>query len=277
MSSLGLITRSAVPALTSVLAGAALILLNRWMNGNWSDRFAILPGINLFYLDAPHYLPQPGSVLLLLILSSVGAVLSVWFELMRFEVSGVTCHQGWGFISGFKWFLFSEGTLFFGFFWTYFHFAWSVDYKTGGFPNFHIVTVDPFSVPLTNTVVLICSGFTLTYSQHALIVGCHEECLQAMFYTVVLGGFFTYQQWWEYKCCRYTICQGSFASIFYMATGFHGAHVQIGTCFILYNMYRVSEGDFARHRTVGFKMGIWYWHFVDIVWIGLYLTIYIWN
>merc|ERR1719336_1657936 len=244
MSSLGLITRSAVPALTSVLAGAALILLNRWMNGNWSDRFAILPGINLFYLDAPHYLPQPGSVLLLLILSSVGAVLSVWFELMRFEVSGVTCHQGWGFISGFKWFLFSEGTLFFGFFWTYFHFAWSVDYKTGGFPNFHIVTVDPFSVPLTNTVVLICSGFTLTYSQHALIVGCHEECLQAMFY---------------------------------MATGFHGAHVQIGTCFILYNMYRVSEGDFARHRTVGFKMGIWYWHFVDIVWIGLYLTIYIWN
>ena len=140
MSSLGLITRSAVPALTSVLAGAALILLNRWMNGNWSDRFAILPGINLFYLDAPHYLPQPGSVLLLLILSSVGAVLSVWFELMRFEVSGVTCHQGWGFISGFKWFLFSEGTLFFGFFWTYFHFAWSVDYKTGGFPNFHIVT-----------------------------------------------------------------------------------------------------------------------------------------
>ena len=98
-----------------------------------------------------------------------------------------------------------------------------------------------------------------------------------MTYTVVLGGFFTYQQWWEYECCRFCIFQGSFASIFYMATGFHGAHVQIGTCFILYNMYRVSEGDFARHRTVGFKMGVWYWHFVDVVWIALYLTIYIWN
>ena len=277
MSSLGLITRSSVPALTSVLAGSSLILLNRWMNGNWEDKWEILPFINVFYLEAPHPLPYPGVVLLLLVVSAIAAVCSVWFELMRFEVSLMTVHMGWGFIHGFKWFLFSEGALFFGFFWTYFHFAWSVDYKTGGFPNFHIVTVDPFCVPLTNTVVLISSGFTLTYANHALIVGCHEECLQAMTYTVALGGFFSYQQWWEYNCCRFTICQGSFASIFYMATGFHGAHVQIGTAFVLYNMYRVSEGEFHRGRWVGWRMGLWYWHFVDIIWIALYLTIYVWN
>ena len=277
MSSLGLITRSSIPALTSVLAGSVLILLNRWMNGNWEDKWEILPIINVFYLNAPHPLPAPGAVLLLLVVSAIGAVCSVWFELMRFEVSLMTVHMGWGFIHGFKWFLFSEGALFFGFFWTYFHFAWSVDYKTGGFPNYHIVTVDPFCVPLTNTVVLISSGFTLTYANHALIVGCHEECLQAMTYTVMLGVFFSYQQWWEYNCCRFTICQGSFASIFYMATGFHGAHVQIGTAFVLYNMYRVSEGEFHRGRWVGWRMGLWYWHFVDIIWIALYLTIYVWN
>lgn len=277
MSSLGLITRSSIPALTSVLAGSVLILLNRWMNGNWEDKWEILPFINVFYLQAPHPLPSPGLVLMLLVASAVGVVCSVWFELMRFEVSLMTVHMGWGFIHGFKWFLFSEGALFFGFFWTYFHFAWSVDYKTGGFPNYHIVTVDPFCVPLTNTVVLISSGFTLTYANHALIVGCHEECLQAMTYTVMLGVFFSYQQWWEYNCCRFTICQGSFASIFYMATGFHGAHVQIGTAFVLYNMYRVSEGEFHRGRWVGWRMGLWYWHFVDIIWIALYLTIYVWN
>merc|ERR1711980_40609 len=104
MSSLGLITRSSVPALTSVLAGSSLILLNRWMNGNWEDKWEILPFINVFYLEAPHPLPYPGVVLLLLGVSAIAAVCSVWFELMRFEVSLMTVHMGWGFIHGFKWF-----------------------------------------------------------------------------------------------------------------------------------------------------------------------------
>ena len=256
---LSLCDRSIVPALTSVVLRAVLILFNRFLNRGFSYYYRWFT--------------------FTMIWATIFGCCSLWCYLIRFEVRFHTIFMAVRFRIRFTFFLISERFLFFRFFWTYFHFAWSVDYKTGGFPNKYIVFVDPWTAPFFNTMVLISSRFSLTFAHVSLIAGSYDGCVCRILSCLAQGITFTWYQWKEYLTARFCINNRSFASIFYMATRFHRAHVQIGTRFIIYNLFRLSRGEWpcTKWRHVRFRMGVWYWHFVDVIWIFLFCIIYVLN
>merc|ERR1712113_1038331 len=119
---------------------------------------------------------------------------------------------------------------------------------TGGFPNFGIHTLDAWRVPLYNTMILISSRFTLTYSYHTLCLHHHDESIIGQLMAIGQGFMFSYYQLWEYFECTFTISQGCWGSVFFMATGFHRMHVLIGTSFLIYNLYRTVEHEFSKEE-----------------------------
>ena len=140
-------------------------------------------------------------------------------------------------------------------------------------------TFDPWHLPLINTVVLLLSGCTLTWAHHALV---HEnnrrDAINGLALTVVLGVFFSVLQFYEYTHAQQAIGTGNlYWDSFFMATGFHGAHVIIGTIFLLVCLVRAMRGAFTPQQHFGFEAAAWYWHFVDVVWLFLFTSIYIWG
>lgn len=179
---------------------------------------------------------------------------------------------------GMKLFIASEVMFFFSFFWAYFHLSLIPSIFTGGvWPSFGIEKLDPIAIPLTNTVVLFSSGLTVTLSHKALLLGKLKESLNSLAFTILLGILFTALQGYEYYLLPFGLSTNSYGSIFYMITGFHGLHVIIGTIFLIVCFVRLLRGHFCTRYHVGFICAIWYWHFVDIVWIGLYIIVYIWG
>ena len=141
------------------------------------------------------------------------------------------------------------------------------------------VTFDPWGLPLMNTVILLLSGVTVTWAHHALVHGNNrKDVIQALSLTVVLGFVFTLLQAFEYSHAQQAIGTGSiYWDTFFMATGFHGAHVIIGTIFLLVCLIRVKRGQMTSERHIGFEAAAWYWHFVDVVWLFLFAAVYIWG
>lgn len=135
--------------------------------------------------------------------------------------------------------------LFFGFFWFYFNCFISSDYISRGFPNYRIVLLDAWRVPLFNTVILLSSRFTLTYSHHCMVTRYLSRSYIGIIITIIQGIVFTYYQYEEYCESSFTIGRGSFGSIFFMATGFHGAHVLIGTAFLIFNSFRLFISEYS--------------------------------
>ena len=164
--------------------------------------------------------------------------------------------------------------LFFGFFWFYFNCFISSDRLTGGFPNYGMVLLDAWGVPLFNTVILLSSRFTLTYSHHCMVTRYLSGSYVGIIVTIMQGIIFTYYQYEEYCESSFTIGGGSFGSIFFMATGFHRAHVLIGTAFLIFNSFRLFINEYSPYRHVRFELGAWYWHFVDVVWLFLFFFVY---
>jgi cytochrome c oxidase subunit 3 len=140
-----------------------------------------------------------------------------------------------------------------------------------------IQPLNPFQVPLLNTAVLLASGVTVTWAHHSLIEGNRTQGLQALTATVVLGVYFTFLQAGEYYEAPFTIRDSVYGSTFFVATGFHGLHVLIGTSFLLVCLIRLYTNHFSTHHHFGFEAAAWYWHFVDVVWLFLYLSIYWWG
>nr|AHX97791.1 cytochrome c oxidase subunit III [Elasmosoma sp. QL-2014] len=172
-------------------------------------------------------------------------------------------------------FIMSELMLFVSFFWAYFHFYLAPSVELGGiFPSFNICVFDPMSIPLLNTVILLGSGVTITWGHHSALGGNKFFLKLSVLLTLLLGGVFTVFQYLEYCEAFFTLGDSSYGSIFFLATGFHGLHVLIGTIFILVNLYRIVMNQFSSYHHCGFEMSIWYWHFVDVVWLFLYLFIY---
>lgn len=132
----------------------------------------------------------------------------------------------------------------------------------------------PYGVPLLNTVVLVGSGVTVTWCQRCLSGGDREQALLRLAYTVGLGAFFTYLQVEEFFVSRFTIADTVYGSVFFLMTGFHGLHVIIGTIFLFVNFVRIWFHHFSPSHHFGFTAAAWYWHFVDGVWIILYLLVY---
>ncbi len=182
-------------------------------------------------------------------------------------------------------FIVSEVMFFFVFFWAFFNAAlfpleylddvWPVG--DGTWPPEGIVTFDPWHLPLMNTLILLLSGTTVTWAHHALLHGDQKGLIQGLSLTVGLGIFFSFMQAFEYSHAAFGFTDGIYASTFYMATGFHGLHVIIGTIFLAVCLVRAKRGQFSKEHHLGFEFAAWYWHFVDVVWLFLFVFIYVWG
>jgi cytochrome c oxidase subunit 3 len=175
-------------------------------------------------------------------------------------------------------FIVSEVLFFFAFFWAFFHAVLSPNIEVGAiWPPKGIEVLDPFQVPLLNTVILLTSGGTLTWAHHAVLGGQRKQVLIGLGLTIMLGLLFTGIQLMEYKEAGFTIADGIYGSTFYGVTGLHGVHVIIGSTFLIVCWLRFLRYQLTRGHHFGFEAAAWYWHFVDVVWICLYLTVYIWG
>ena len=148
--------------------------------------------------------------------------------------------------------------------------------KEGGWPPEGITTFDPWHLPLFNTLILLLSGCTVTWAHHAILHNNQKDSVTALKLTVLLGVIFTCTQAFEYSHAPFSFADGIYASNFYMATGFHGAHVIIGTIFLAVCLRRAQKGHFVKGENhLGFEFAAWYWHFVDVVWLFLFVFVYI--
>nr|QSH90973.1 cytochrome c oxidase subunit III [Triatoma dimidiata] len=175
-------------------------------------------------------------------------------------------------------FIISEVFFFISFFWAFFHSSLSPTIEIGmTWPPKGILTFDPMQIPMLNTMILLCSGITVTWAHHSLMESNHSQATQALFITVILGLYFTILQGFEYYESSFTISDSIYGSCFFMATGFHGIHVIIGTTFLAVCLMRHIMCHFSSKHHLGFEAAAWYWHFVDVVWLFLYISIYWWG
>nr|YP_010733847.1 cytochrome c oxidase subunit III [Atteva charopis]WEG93570.1 cytochrome c oxidase subunit 3 [Atteva charopis] len=180
----------------------------------------------------------------------------------------------WGMIL----FIVSEVFFFISFFWAFFHSSLSPNIEIGAmWPPMSITPFNPFQIPLLNTIILITSGITITWAHHALMENNFSQTIQGLFLTVILGIYFTILQAYEYIEAPFTISDSIYGSTFFMATGFHGLHVIIGTLFLTICFIRHNYNHFSMNHHFGFEAAAWYWHFVDVVWLFLYISIYWWG
>jgi len=177
-------------------------------------------------------------------------------------------------------FIVSEVMFFFAFFWAFFHSSFNPGLGIGGiWPPYGMepFLLDPWGIPLLNTFILLTSGATITWAHYAIVIGVKNESCIALLSTILLAIIFTALQGFEYISAGFNINDGIYGSTFYMTTGFHGFHVFIGTCFIFVCLVRLYLNHFTREHHFGFEAAAWYWHFVDVVWLFLFITIYWWG
>ena len=179
-------------------------------------------------------------------------------------------------------FIASEVMFFVGFFWAYFHFALYPAHVSGAehavWPPEGIQTFDPFHLPLMNTLILLLSGTAVTWAHYALLHGQKKYLVMGLGFTILLGLSFTTFQALEYSEAPFKFAGGGvYPSVFFLATGFHGFHVIVGTIFLIVCWWRARGGGFTVTRHFGFEAAAWYWHFVDVVWLFLFVAIYLWG
>ena len=179
-------------------------------------------------------------------------------------------------------FITSEVMFFVGFFWAFFHYAIFPEHVLGiansTWPPPGIHTFEAFRVPFLNTMILLLSGVTVTWAHHALLVNDRKNLILGLGITVALGLTFTSLQAMEYSEAPFHFSGGGiYPSVFFLATGFHGFHVIVGTCFLFVCFLRARAGGFTPQQHFGFEAAAWYWHFVDVVWLFLFCFIYVWG
>jgi cytochrome c oxidase subunit 3 len=153
---------------------------------------------------------------------------------------------------------------------------------TGGiWPPQGTIVFDPFHLPLVNTLILLTSGTTVTWAHHALLNDDRKGLIWGLVLTILLGATFTFVQAWEYGHALFPFSNANggniYGSTFFMATGFHGFHVLVGTIFLIVCLFRALKGDFTPKQHFGFEAAAWYWHFVDVVWLFLFAAVYVWG
>jgi cytochrome c oxidase subunit 3 len=253
-----------------------------------------------FHLVDPS--PWPFASSLSLLILAIGGVLAMhkidYYALILGTILIVYCAYGWwrdvvqesntpglhtqevqmGLKVGMGLFIASEIMFFAAFFWSYFHAALMPTEATGFmWPPKDIITFDPFQLPYLNTLILLLSGTSVTWAHHELLGNNHQESAKALLITVVLGFIFTIVQGIEYAHAAFSIKDGIYPSTFFLATGFHGVHVIVGTIFLAVCYFRMKKMEFTPTHHVGFEAAAWYWHFVDVVWLFLFVSIYWWG
>ena len=224
----------------------------------------------------------------------VAAVLATayfwWRDVVREAHAGdhtpvVSLHLRYGMIL----FIASEVMFFVGWFWSWFNFSLfpvavgvkegvvSVGEVAAQWPPKGLEVIDPFGFPLLNTLILLCSGTTVTYAHHALIHGDRKGLIRGLWATIILGAIFSTIQGYEYYHAPFHFAGLNYGASFFMATGFHGFHVLIGTIFLAICLVRAYRGHFTPRQHFGFEAAAWYWHFVDVVWLFLFVSVYVWG
>jgi len=234
-------------------------------------------------------------------LAGLLATFFFWFKNVVIEAQRgdhtpvVQLHMRYGMIL----FIASEVMFFVGWFWSFFDFAlfpaplavtdagtaeqitenlfFAGDNALGNLVPDGMEVLDPFSLPLLNTMILLCSGTTVTWAHHALIHGDREGLKQGLWATIALGVLFSAIQAYEYSVAPFNFGDNTYGSAFYMATGFHGFHVLVGTIFLAVCLFRAYKGHFTPRQHFGFEAAAWYWHFVDVVWLFLFIAVYVWG
>lgn len=175
-------------------------------------------------------------------------------------------------------FIISEILFFFSFFWAYFHASLSPAIDIGqSWPPKGIEPFNPFDIPLLNTIILVSSGLTVTWTHHSILNINIKESYIRLLLTIILGIYFSLLQLLEYIEAPFSIADSIYGSTFFLATGFHGLHVIIGSLFLLFTFIRLNKLHFSASHHFGFEASAWYWHFVDVVWLFLYISIYWWR
>ncbi|GAB2303076.1 cytochrome c oxidase subunit 3 [Dionaea muscipula] len=179
---------------------------------------------------------------------------------------------------GFLLFIVSEVMFFFALFWASSHSSLAPTVEIGGiWPPKGIGVLDPREIPFLNTLILLSSGASVTWAHHAILAGKEKRAVYALVATVLLALVFTGFQGMEYYQAPFTISDSIYGSTFFLATGFHGFHVIIGTLFLIICGIRQYIGHLTKEHHVGFEAAAWYWHFVDVVWLFLFVSIYWWG
>lgn len=214
------------------------------------------------------------------VLSIILSIIQWWRDIIRegtfqgLHTEKVQRGLQWGIIL----FIISEVLFFFSFFWAFFHSRLSPSLELGSvWPPAGVIPFNPFNIPLLNTAILLGSGATVTWAHHSLLHRQHTEGVYGLALTVILGIYFTRLQAFEYLEAPFTIADSVYGSTFFVATGFHGLHVIIGSTFLLVCLYRLTSAHFSTKHHFGFEAAAWYWHFVDVVWLFLYISIYWWG
>lgn len=241
----------------------------------------VLPiGALMFMHDKPFGVP-----VLVLGFLMVAYVMYCWWKSVIGEGAYHTSTVQHGLRIGMALFIASEVMFFFAFFWAFFRAAndpmgilegvWVV--KEGTFPAEGVKTFDPWDIPLFNTLILLLSGTTVTWAHYALLQNDRRDLVRGLLATVALGMTFTALQAYEYGHAAFGFKDGIYSSTFYMATGFHGLHVIIGTIFLFVCLMRATRGQLTEKHHLGFEFAAWYWHFVDVVWLFLFCFVYWWG
>jgi cytochrome c oxidase subunit 3 len=246
-------------------------------------------GMVLFMHDVKFGTFEVGAKGAVLGLLSILAVMFFWWKDIIFETVKENVHNSVteiGLRFGMALFIASEVMFFVAFFWAFFDaslFATEVHqylrtaYTGMQWPPVGVEVIHAFDLPFMMTMILLLSGCTVTWAHHAILEGDNKNAVLALGISWALGLLFLCFQMYEYHHASFAFKQGVFSSTFYMATGFHGFHVFVGTVFLFVCWLRARAGHFTPKRHFGFEAAAWYWHFVDVVWLFLFIAIYWWG
>ena len=204
-----------------------------------------------------------------------------WWRDVTYEGTYEGCHTSYvqkGLRYGMLLFILSDVMFFSGFFWAFFHSSLAPAIEIGSvWPPRDLVVLNPWKVPLLNTVLLVMSGASITWAHYALLNNNKIEVFYGFFFTILMALLFTLLQVLEYLEATFRISDSVYGSVFFIATGFHGFHVIVGTIFIVVCAFRYFNNHFTKEHHFGFEAAAWYWHFVDVVWLFLFISIYYWG
>jgi cytochrome c oxidase subunit 3 len=265
-----LVDPSPWPLVGSIAAFASAVGAVMWMKG-----------MTMFGLKAGPYLFGAGMIGILYVMAAW------WADVVKEAESGfhtrvVQMHHRYGMIL----FIASEIMFFVAWFWAFFDASLfaneaqqysRVEFTGGVWPPKGTEVFDPWHLPLLNTLILLTSGTTVTWAHHALLHGDRDGLKKGLWLTVLLGALFTVVQIYEYMHASFGFKGSIYGATFFMATGFHGFHVLVGTIFLLVCLMRANAGHFTQKQHLGFEFAAWYWHFVDVVWLFLFAAIYVWG